>query len=247
MSEERKVALITGASRGIGRAIAICLAKNGMNTVINYAGNKEKADETVEMCKELGVDSFAISANIASAEEVESMVNSVKEKFGRIDVLVNNAGITKDGFLMSMKEEDMDSVFDTNLKGTFLCSKYVSKIMLKQKYGRIVNMASVVGIHGNVGQTNYAASKGGVIAFTKSLAKELAKKGITVNAVAPGFIETDMTNAIPDAARTALIGQIPMARTGSAEDVANLVAFLTSDSSSYITGQVIGVDGGMGM
>lgn len=247
MSENKKTAVVTGASRGIGRAVAIELAGRGMNVVVNYAGSEKAAEETVALCKEKGVEAISICANVSDAAACEELIAKTKEHFGSVDVLVNNAGVTRDGLIMSMKEEDIDAVLDTNLKGTLLTSKFAAKIMLRQKSGKIINMSSVVGIHGNPGQTNYSASKGGVIAFTKSLAKELASRGITVNAVAPGFIETDMTQDMPDAAKEASKKAIPMGHIGKPEDIAKAVAFLASDDAAYITGQVLGVDGGMGM
>ena len=242
-----KTALVTGASRGIGRAIALRLAAEGASVAINYAGNTAKAAETKAAIEAVGGKAALFQADVSDSAQVERMVAAVTEMFGTIDILVNNAGITRDGLLMRMKEEDFDAVLDTNLKGIFHVTKAVSKLMMKKRAGRIVNMASVVGILGNAGQTNYAAAKAGVIGFTKSAAREFAARGITVNAVAPGFIATDMTAAMPEKAKEATLAAIPLRRMGEPEDVANAVAFLVSDQASYITGQVVKVDGGMVM
>lgn len=242
-----KVALVTGASRGIGRAIALKLAAEGAKVAINYAGNTAKAEEVKAEIEKNGGQAILVQADVADAAAVETMVSTVVEAFGQIDILVNNAGITRDGLLMRMKDEDFDAVINTNLKGVFYCTKLVSKLMMKKRSGRIINMASVVGLMGNAGQTNYAAAKAGVIGFSKSAAKELAARGITVNMVAPGFIDTDMTAAMTDKARDMTLTGIPLNRMGTPEDVANAVAFLVSDNASYITGQVINVDGGMVM
>ena len=242
-----KTAVVTGGSRGIGRAVCLELAKNGANIVLCYAGSEAAANETAAACEALGVKALAVKCNVANADEVKALMDSAIAAFGRIDILVNNAGITRDGLLMTMKDEAFDAVIDTNLKGTFLCMRAVARTMMRQKCGRIVNLSSVVGLHGNAGQVNYAASKAGVIGMTKSMAKELATRGITVNAVAPGFIETDMTAAMADAAKTATLAAIPMGRLGAAEDVAKAVAFLASDEAAYITGQVLAIDGGMSM
>lgn len=242
-----KTALVTGASRGIGRAIALRLAAEGASVAINYAGNTAKAAETKAAIEAAGGKAALFQADVSDSAQVEQMVAAVTEMFGTIDILVNNAGITRDGLLMRMKEEDFDAVLDTNLKGIFHVTKAVSKLMMKKRAGRIVNMASVVGILGNAGQTNYAAAKAGVIGFTKSAAREFAARGITVNAVAPGFIATDMTAAMPEKAKEATLAAIPLRRMGEPEDVANAVAFLVSDQASYITGQVVKVDGGMVM
>ena len=242
-----KTALVTGASRGIGRAIALRLAAEGAHVAINYAGNTAKAEETKAAIEAAGGKAALFQADVSDSAQVEQMVAAVTEAFGTIDILVNNAGITRDGLLMRMKEEDFDAVLDTNLKGIFHVTKAVSKLMMKKRAGRIVNMASVVGIMGNAGQTNYAAAKAGVIGFTKSAAREFAARGITVNAVAPGFIATDMTAAMPEKAKEAMLAAIPLRRMGEPEDVANAVAFLVSDQASYITGQVVKVDGGMVM
>lgn len=242
-----KTVIITGGARGIGKAAALKLASLEANLVINYLGNDKAASETEEACKQLGAEILLIKGDVASAEQCEKIAAAALERFGRIDVLINNAGITRDGLLMRMEEKDFDSVINTNLKGTFLMTKAVSRQMLKQRYGRIINMASVVGITGNQGQANYSASKAGVIGLTKSFALEVAAKGITVNAVAPGFIETDMTDAMTDAAIEAAKALIPAKRMGSPEDVAEVIAFLASEQSGYITGQTVCVDGGMCM
>ena len=242
-----KVALVTGASRGIGRAIALRLAEEGAKVAINYAGNTARAEEVRNEIESRGGEAFLVQADISDSKAVEAMVSQVAERFGQIDILVNNAGITRDGLLMRMKEEDFDAVIDTNLRGVFYCTKAVSKLMMKKRSGRIVNMASVVGLTGNAGQTNYAAAKAGVVGFSKSAARELASRRITVNAVAPGFIDTDMTAAMTDKAREATLANIPLKRMGRPEDVANAVLFLVSDQASYITGQVVNVDGGMVM
>lgn len=242
-----KTVIITGGARGIGKAAALKLASLGANLVINYLGNDKAASETKEACKQLGAEILLIKGDVASAEQCEKIAAAALERFGRIDVLINNAGITRDGLLMRMEEKDFDSVINTNLKGTFLMTKAVSRQMLKQRYGRIINMASVVGITGNQGQANYSASKAGIIGLTKSFALEVAAKGITVNAVAPGFIETDMTDAMTDEAIEAAKALIPAKRMGSPEDVAEVIAFLASEQSGYITGQTVCVDGGMCM
>jgi 3-oxoacyl-[acyl-carrier protein] reductase len=242
-----KVALVTGASRGIGRAIALKLAAEGAKVAINYAGNTAKAEEVKAEIEKNGGQAILVQADVADSAAVEAMVNVTVEAFGQIDILVNNAGITRDGLMMRMKDEDFDAVINTNLKGVFYCTKLVSKLMMKKRSGRIINMASVVGLMGNAGQTNYAAAKAGVIGFSKSAAKELAARGITVNMVAPGFIDTDMTAAMTDKAKEMTLTGIPLNRMGTPEDVANAVAFLVSDNASYITGQVINVDGGMVM
>ena len=242
-----KVALVTGASRGIGRAIALKLAAEGAKVAINYAGNTAKAEEVKAEIEKNGGEAILVQADVADSAAVEAMVNATVEAFGQIDILVNNAGITRDGLMMRMKDEDFDAVINTNLKGVFYCTKLVSKLMMKKRSGRIINMASVVGLMGNAGQTNYAAAKAGVIGFSKSAAKELAARGITVNMVAPGFIDTDMTAAMTDKAKEMTLTGIPLNRMGTPEDVANAVLFLASDYASYITGQVINVDGGMVM
>ena len=242
-----KTAVVTGGSRGLGRAVCLELAKGGANVVLCYAGNEAAAKETTAACEALGAKALAVQCNVAKADEVKALMDAAVKEFGRIDILVNNAGITRDGLLMMMKEEDFDAVIAANLKGTFLCMKAVSRIMMKQRYGRIVNLSSVVGLRGNAGQVNYATSKAGVVGMTKSLAKELASRGVTVNAVAPGFIATDMTAAMTDAAKEATLASIPLQRLGAPEDVAHAVAFLASDEAAYVTGQVLAVDGGMAM
>jgi len=244
---EGKVALVTGASRGIGRAIALTLASEGAKVAINYAGNEKAANEVKAAIEEKGGEAITIKANVADIAEVDEMFAKVTEAFGTVDIVVNNAGITRDGLLARMKEEDFEAVINTNLKGVFYCTKAAAKIMMKKRAGRIVNMSSVVGLIGNAGQTNYAAAKAGVIGFSKSAAKELASRGITVNIVAPGFIGTDMTSVLPDKAKESMVESIPLKRMGEPEDVANAVLFLVSDRASYITGQVVNVDGGMVM
>ena len=247
MNFSGKTAVVTGGSRGIGRAVCLELAKGGANVVLCYAGNENAANDTVAACEALGAKVLAVRCNVADAGEVKGLVDTALKTFGRVDILVNNAGITRDGLLMTMKEEDFDAVVATNLRGTFLAMRAVARPMMRQRYGRIVNLSSVVGLRGNAGQVNYAASKAGVVGMTKSLAKELASRSVTVNAVAPGFIETDMTAAMTDAAKTATLASIPMQRLGAAEDVARAVAFLASDEAAYITGQVLAIDGGMSM
>ena len=242
-----KTALVTGASRGIGRAIALCLAAEGARVAINYAGNVKAAEEVKTSIEAAGGTAILCQADIADSAAVEAMIADVVKEFGTIDILVNNAGITRDTLLMRMKDEDFAKVLDTNLKGVFYCTKAVSKLMMKKRAGRIINMASVVGLVGNAGQTNYAAAKAGVIGFSKSAAKELASRGITVNVVAPGFIGTDMTAGLPESVKEKMLTDIPLGRMGEPEDVANAVLFLASDQASYITGQVVNVDGGMVM
>ena len=242
-----KTALVTGASRGIGRATALELAKAGAKVAVNFAGNRAAAEEVVSLVEAAGGQAMLVQADVGNAVDVETMLKAVVERFGKIDILVNNAGITRDNLIMRMKEEDWDAVIHTNLKGIFNCTKAVSKLMMKQRYGRIINMASVVGVMGNAGQANYAAAKAGVIGFTKSMAKELASRNITVNAVAPGYISTDMTAALPEQAKAELQAQIPLQRLGTPEDVAAAVLFLVSPGADYITGQTLHVDGGMVM
>jgi len=245
-SLEGKVALITGASYGIGFAIAKAMAGAGATIVFNDI-KQELVDKGLAAYKEEGIEAHGYVCDVTSEDAVNEMVGKIEKEVGVVDILVNNAGVTRDGLVMMMKEADFDAVIDTNLKGTFLCMKAVSRIMMKQRYGRIVNLSSVVGLRGNAGQVNYAASKAGVVGMTKSLAKELASRGVTVNAVAPGFIETDMTAAMPQAAKDAMMPTIPMQRLGAPEDVAKAVAFLASDEAAYVTGQVLAVDGGMAM
>ena len=245
--EENKVALITGAARGIGKAIAKKFAENGYNVVINYVSAKTDIKTLTKEFEDLGVKVLLVKADVSNKEEAEGLVNQTIEKFGKIDVLVNNAVITKDNLLMRMSEEDFEKVLDINLKGTFLITKFATKYMMKKRCGSIVNLASVVGVAGNAGQCNYSASKAGVIGFTKSIAKELASRNIRANAVAPGFIKTDMTDVLSDNVKENINSQIPLKRMGTAEEVAKLVYFLGTAESSYITGQVINVDGGMVM
>ncbi len=247
MNLDGKIALVTGASRGIGKAIALELARLGADVVINYAGNEQKAKDVSEEIKAMGRRSFIIQCDISDSDAVQSMVKETVDQFGRLDILVNNAGITRDNLLMRMKEQEWDDVIDTNLKGVFLCTKAVSRQMMKQRSGRIINISSVVGRIGNAGQANYTAAKAGVIGLTKASARELAARGITVNAIAPGFIATDMTDELPIEAKEQLIGQIPLGTLGEVEDIAAIAAFLASNGAKYITGQVIGVDGGMAM
>jgi len=242
-----KNALVTGASRGIGRAIALELGRQGVNVAVNYSGSEAKALAVVEELKALGVQSFAVQCNVSQAEDVQDMVKRVVETFGSVDILVNNAGITRDNLIMRMKEDDWDAVISTNLKGVFNTTKAATRPMMKQRQGKIINVASVVGIMGNAGQANYVAAKAGVIGLTKSTARELAPRNVTVNAVAPGFITTDMTSELPAEVKEAMLKEIPLARFGQAEDVAKVVAFLASDASAYMTGQVLRVDGGMVM
>ena len=246
MHLEGKRALVTGAGRGIGKAIALLLAREGADVAVSDIA-VDPARETVKEIESLGGKALAIEGNVADRDGAEKMVEKVVEEFGGIDILVNNAGITRDALLLRMKEEDWDAVMDVNLKGTFNCTKAAVRFMSRQKSGKIVNIASIVGLMGNAGQANYAASKAGVIGFTKTVAREFASRGININAVAPGFIATAMTDAIPEKARNELISAIPMGRLGSAEDVAEAVLFLVSGASDYITGQVISVNGGMYM
>lgn len=243
----KQIAIVTGGSRGIGRAVAVRLAKDGMNLVINYRGNSEAAEETERLCRELGAEVLLVQGDVSRAEDCEKLAAQAKEAFGRVDVLVNNAGITRDGLLARMTEEDFRAVLDVNLVGPWNMMKAVNRIMMKQRYGRIVNLSSVTGLMGNMGQTNYAAAKAGILGMTKSYAREVAGRGITVNAVAPGFIDTDMTEAMPEGAKDKIITGIPMGRTGKPEDVAEAVAFLASEQAGYITGEVLRVDGGMAM
>ena len=238
MSLQGRNALVTGGSRGIGRAICLELARQGANVAVNYAGNAQAAEETAAACRELGVQAVTIRADVADAAACEAMVKEVISSFGSLHILVNNAGITRDNLALSISEADFDAVLDTNLKGAY-------RPMMRQRYGRIINMSSVVGLRGNAGQANYSASKAGLIGLTKSLAKELAARKVTVNAVAPGFIDTDMTAVLPEAAKEALLKTIPMARLGQPEDVARAVAFFAADETAYVTGQVLCVDGGM--
>ena len=244
---KNKIVLITGAGRGIGRAIAIALAKEGAEVVINYNGSEERAKEVKQTIEENGGKASIYKCNVSDFAACEAMIKDIVKEYGHLDILVNNAGITKDGLLMKMSEEDFDAVISTNLKGVFNCIKHISRQMLKQKSGRIINISSVSGVMGNAGQVNYSASKAGVIGMTKAVAREMATRGITCNAVAPGFIVTEMTDVLSDTIKENITNQIPMRRFGQTKDVANLVAFLASEEAGYITGQVVGVDGGMAM
>lgn len=240
-----KCAIVTGASRGIGKAIALKLAGLGANVVLNYRSSEKEALEVENEIKNMGVDVISVKADISKLNEVENLINTAKEKFGCIDIMVNNAGITKDNLILRMKEEEFDSVIDVNLKGVFNCLKSITPVMVRQKHGKIINISSVVGISGNAGQVNYAASKAGIIGMTKSLAKEIGSRGVNVNAVAPGFIDTEMTQCLGDKVKEEAKKNIPLKRFGQADDVADVVAFLAGSESDYITGQVIHVDGGM--
>src|SRR4051812_16145085 len=242
-----KTALVTGASRGIGREIALELARQGVDVVVNYAGSEAKAHEVVEEIKGLGREAIAIQCDVSNSESVTDMVKETVDHFGKIDILVNNAGITKDNLLMRMKEQEWDDVININLKGVFLCTKAVTRQMMKQRVGRIINITSVVGVSGNPGQANYVAAKSGVIGLTKTTAKELASRNITVNAIAPGFITTDMTDKLSDEVKDEMLKQIPLARLGEPKDIAKITAFLASDDSAYMTGQTLHIDGGMVM
>jgi 3-oxoacyl-[acyl-carrier protein] reductase len=239
------VAIVTGSGRGIGRAIALELAAAGAKVVVNYAGRVDKAEETVKLIREAGGECIAVQADVSQTADVDRLIKTTLDHFGKIDILVNNAGITRDSLLLRMKETDWDAVLATNLKGVFLCTKAVSKGMLKQRSGVIVNISSVVGLSGNAGQANYAAAKAGIIGFSKSIAKEFAARGIRVNAVAPGYISTDMTETIAEAMQSEILRAIPLGRLGEPEDVAKVVRFLVSPEASYITGQILCVDGGM--
>ena len=247
MELKGKAALVTGGSRGIGRAVCLELARRGACVAVNYAGNAAAAEETVESCKAMGVDAFSVQADVADAAACDAMVKEVLSRFGRLDILVNNAGITRDGLMPMLKDADWDAVLDANLKGAFHCMRAAYRPMMKQKYGRVVNLSSIVGLRGDAGQANYAASKAGLIGLTKSLARELAARNVTVNAVAPGFIDTDMTAVLPEAVRTGMTQGIPAGHAGQPEDVAQAVAFFAAEQSSYLTGQVLCVDGGMAM
>ena len=240
-----KTAIVTGGGRGIGRAVCLKLAGQGANLVVNYAGGEEAAEQTAADCRALGARAITLRADISSAADCEALFLRAQEEFSRVDILVNNAGITRDGLILRMSEENFDTVLATNLKGAFLCMKLAARIMMRQRFGRIVSISSVVGLRGNAGQVNYAASKAGLIGMTKSLAKELAGRGVTVNAVAPGLIDTDMTGTLPEAVKRELLAGVPMGRLGAPEDVADAVAFFAGDGAGYVTGQVLCVDGGM--
>ncbi|QOT01215.1 3-oxoacyl-[acyl-carrier-protein] reductase [Brevibacterium sp. JNUCC-42] len=244
---EGKVALITGASRGIGRAIALKYAEAGANIIVNYSGNEAKAQETVADIEKLGREAIMIRANVGNTEEAENMVKEALERFGKIDILVNNAGITRDNLLMRMKESEWDDVINVNLKGVFNMTKALTRPMMKQRSGSMINITSVVGVLGNAGQANYVAAKAGVIGLTKTTARELASRNIKVNAIAPGFVDTDMTDVLPEDVKGGILAQIPFNRLGSADEIANVALFLASDASSYMTGQTLHVDGGMYM
>ena len=245
--EENKTVFVTGAARGIGKEVALKFAENGYNVVINYVSSKTNVEELKEEFENKGVKALIMQADVTDKDAIETLVKKAIEEFGSIDVLVNNAGITKDNLLMRMSDEEFDKVIEVNLKGTYVVTKAVTKYMMKKRKGSIINLSSVVGVAGNAGQCNYSASKAGIIGFTKSVAKELASRNIRSNAVAPGFIETDMTAVLSDEIKENIHNQIPLKRMGSAREVANLIYFLGSDESSYITGQVINVDGGMVM
>lgn len=244
---EGKTAVVTGASRGIGRAIALQLAEEGANVVVNYSGSEDKALQVVEEIKNIGRNAIAVKANVSDNESVQNLMSQALEAFGSIDVLINNAGITRDNLIMRMKEDEWDDVISTNLKGVFLCTKAVTRQMMKQRAGRIINISSIVGVMGNAGQANYVAAKAGVIGLTKTTARELASRNILVNAIAPGFIETEMTDALPEDIKAAMLAQIPLAQLGQPEHIAKAVVFLASEDSSYMTGQVLHIDGGMVM
>lgn len=244
---QEKVALVTGGSRGIGRAIALSLAEAGAKVIINYQGNEQAALETLNQIKEIGGVGEIYKADVSSAEEVNSMIKNIIDKYQSLDILVNNAGITRDTLIMRMKDEEWHQVIDTNLTGVFNCIRAVTRPMMKQRFGKIVNISSVVGINGNAGQINYSAAKAGVIGITKSAAKELASRGIMVNAVAPGYISTDMTENLGEKVTENIVSHIPLGRVGTPQDVAKMVLFLAGPNADYITGQVISVDGGMAM
>lgn len=247
MNLKDKVAIVTGGTRGIGREIALELSKEGSNIAITYNSNDKKARQVVEEIQENGVKAMAVQVNVSDSEEVNSMVKTVEEELGSPDILVNNAGITKDNLLIRMKEKDWDDVININLKGVFLCTKAISRSMMRKRYGKIINISSVVGLHGNAGQGNYSASKAGIVGFTKSMASELASRGIRVNAIAPGFIQTDMTDILKEDVKEMMLDNIPLNDFGKPKDIANLVVFLASEKADYITGEVIKVDGGMTM
>ncbi|WP_433749649.1 3-oxoacyl-[acyl-carrier-protein] reductase [Falsibacillus pallidus] len=247
MNLSGKTALVTGGSRGIGREIALELAREGANVAVNYAGSEAKANEVVDEIKAMGREAIAIQCNVADSEQVQDMVKQTISAFGSLDILINNAGITRDNLIMRMKDDEWDDVINTNLKGVFLCTKAVTRQMMKQRSGRIINISSIVGVMGNAGQANYVAAKSGVIGLTKTTAKELASRGITVNAIAPGFISSDMTDKLPEEVKSEMFKAIPLARFGEPQDIAKVAVFLASESSRYITGQTLNVDGGMVM
>jgi len=244
---EGKVALVTGASRGIGREIALEFAREGADVAVNYAGSEEKAREVAEEIKAMGRKALLVQCDVSDSQAVQDMIKSVVDYFGGLDILVNNAGITRDNLILRMKEEEWDAVINTNLKGVFLCTKAAARAMMKKRSGRIINISSIVGITGNPGQANYVAAKSGVIGLTKTTAKEFASRGITVNAIAPGFISTDMTENLSEEVKEAMIKQVPLARIGEPKEIARVALFLASPDSSYMTGQILRVDGGMGM
>ena len=249
MNEETiiRTAVVTGGSRGIGRAVCVQLARQGCHVVVNYCHGEAAAAETVSLCRAEGAQAVAVQADVSTAEGCKKLFEEAVNAFGRVDILVNNAGITRDNLILRMSEADFDAVLDANLKGAFLCCKEAARRMVRQRYGRIVNLSSVVGLRGNAGQTNYSASKAGLIGLTKSVARELAPRGVTVNAVAPGFVRTDMTAALPEQVVERYEGQIPLGRLADPEEVAGVVRFLVSDAAAYVTGEVIRVDGGMAM
>lgn len=244
---EGKVAVVTGASRGIGRAIALKLADEGAKVVVNYSGSQAKAEEVVASIQEAGGEALAFQASVANSDEVAALMDAAVKTFGSLDILVNNAGITRDNLLMRMKENEWDDVMATNLKGVFLCTKAVTRQMMKQRAGRIINISSIVGVAGNAGQANYVAAKAGVIGLTKTTAKELASRNILVNAIAPGFIETEMTAELPEDLKQGMLTQIPLAKLGQPEDIAKAVVYLASEDANYMTGQTLHIDGGMVM
>ena len=247
MIDEGRVAIITGGGRGIGRAIVVRLAKEGANVAISYRSNDAAAEETAQKVREAGVKCELFKGDVASPEDVQALFKGVSDAFGRVDILVNNAGITRDNLMMRMKEDEFDEVLRTNLKGTYLCTRAALRPMVRARWGRIVNVGSVVGLVGNAGQANYAASKAGIIGFTKSVAREVAQRGITVNAVAPGYVETELTGGLPEGVKEQILAQVPTARFGEPEEVAEVVAFLSGEGAGYITGQTLAVDGGMTM